>query len=338
MTSTSGEDRISRRGLVAGSAALATTLAANSTATDAESPNPILGHAIATIGVPDVAAAQAMYMKAIGLREANKGKVSERVAESWGAPAMRGRPWVMLRCESDDPTFHVRIVQVDPVPGYRTMTTWGLNAVEMISQDIYAVNERVLEAGFEVIGEPRPLSEAYASVHAMQVKGPGEELFYYASDVTGENEFGLIESKSLVDRAFNMVVGTPNFSASRQFCRSALGMELGNAFKFKVRMVADALGYDRDRAIELGSARGRRSGSGIEMDAYPVDLSGPRPRAKGQLPPGVSMMSLATDDFDAVDVSFIAAPKALYGGGRVASFVGPAGEWVELIETETSKD
>ncbi len=47
------------------------------------------------------------------------------------------------------------------------------------------------------------------------------------------------------------------------------------------------------------------------------------------------MISLATDDFDAVDVSFIAPPAALYGGGRVACFVGPSGEWVELIEEET---
>lgn len=130
------------------------------------------------------------------------------------------------------------------------------------------------------------------------------------------------------------MVGTPNFAASRLFYGSGLGMDLGDSFNFKVRMVADALGYDRDQSIELGSARGRWPGSSIELDAYPVGLSGPRPRAKGQLPPGVSMISLATDDFDAVGVSFIAAPKVLYGGGRVGSFVGPAGEWIELIEAD----
>jgi hypothetical protein len=111
-------------------------------------------------------------------------------------------------------------------------------------------------------------------------------------------------------------------------------MDLGSLLSFKVRMVADALGYDRSQAIEIGSARGRRPGSSIESDAYPVGMSGPRPRANGQLPPGVAMISLATDDFDAVDVSFISPPVVLYGGGRVACFVGPSGEWVELIEQE----
>jgi catechol 2,3-dioxygenase-like lactoylglutathione lyase family enzyme len=329
--------RVSRRSVVAGTAAVATAAATHHAQSLAsERPNPIIGHAIATIGVPDVASAQTMYEKAIGLVEVNAGRVSEPVAASWGAPAMRGRPWVMMRCESGDPTFRIRIVEVDAVPGYRAMGTWGLNAIEMISADIYAVNERVLSAGFEVIGEPRPLSEEFASVHAMQMKGPGEEVFYFASDMTGENEFGLIEAKSPVDRIFNAVIGTPNIQASRLFYGTALGMDLGTILNFKVRMVSDALGYDRARAIQIGSARGRRPGSSIECDAYPVDLSGPRPRGTGQLPPGVSMISLATDDFDGVAVSFIAPPAVLYGTGRAASFVGPSGEWVELLEVEAA--
>ncbi|MEQ9112171.1 MAG: hypothetical protein RIF37_16680 [Rhodospirillaceae bacterium] len=325
---------LTRRSVVAGvgTAASAAITSSPTSAMTSEKTNTILGHAIATIGVPDVDQAQRMYEAGIGLYEVNKGTLSADVAESWGAPAMVGRPWVMMRCESGDPTYRVRFVQVDPVPGYRTMTTWGLNAIEMISSDIYAVNERVLSAGFEVIGEPRPLSAAYASVHAMQVKGPGEELFYYAGDVTGENEFGLIKPKSLVDRAFNAVIGTPNIQASRTFYASALGMRLGDVQDFKVRMVADALGYSRDTAIEMGGARGTRPGSSLEFDAYPVALSGPRPRAKGQLPPGVSMISLATNAFDDITVSYIAPPAVLYGAGRAATFVGPAGEWVEIIE------
>lgn len=326
---------VSRRRALGGAAAVTIAVTAQDTKADNHmTANPILGHAIATIGVPDVAAAQAMYEAGIGLYEVNKGTLSAGVAESWGTPAMVGRPWVMMRCESGDETFRVRLVQVDPVPGYRAMATWGLNAIEMISSDIYAVNERVLSAGFDVIGEPRPLSEAYASVHAMQVKGPGEEVFYYAGDVTGENEFGLITPKSLVDRAFNAVIGTPNIKASRAFYGTVLGMSVGDISKFKVRMVADALGYSRDIAIEMGGVRGTRPGSSLEFDAYPVALSGPRPRAAGQLPPGVSMVSLATSDFDAIDVSYIAAPAVLYGGGRAATFVGPSGEWVELIEEE----
>ena len=328
-------DTVTRRAVLAATASAAAMTASARKIEAPSKPNPILRHAIATIGVPDVDDALKKYSAAIGLREFNRGHVSERVAESWGAPAMKGRPWVMTRCESDDPNFAVRFVQVDPVAGYKAMSTWGLNAIEMISEDIYEVNERVLSAGLEVIGEPRPLSEAFASVHAMQVKGPGEEVFYFASDMTGENEFGLIEARSLVDRMFTAVVGTPNILGSRVFYSKALGMDLWDLMAFKVRMVSDALGYDRDRAIQIGSARGREHGNSIELDAYPVELSGPRPRAKGQLPPGVSMISMATDDLDAIGVSFIAPPKVLYGAGRVASFVGPAGEWVELIEKES---
>ncbi len=331
MTDAAGPS-VSRRGIVSGAAAVAAATSASGSASAETRANPILGHHVATIGVPDVAKAQAMYEQAIGVYEVNKGTVSEAVAQAWGAPKMIGKPWVMMRCESGDETFRLRIVEVDPVTGYSAMSTWGLNAIEMISSDIYEVNERVLSAGFEVIGEPRPLSEAYASVHAMQVKGPGEEVFYYAGDVTGENEFGLIQPKSLVDRPFNAVIGTQNMTASRTFYGRQLGMSLGEVQKFKVRVVADALGYSRDVAIEMAGARGTRPGSSLEFDAYNVALSGPRPRAPGQLPPGVSMVSLATDDFDAINVSFISEPAALYGGGPVAAFVGPSGEWVELVQ------
>ena len=328
---------ISRRGAITGTAAATAALAAPATQAQEAAPrNLITGHSIATIGVPDVAAAQAMYEKAIGLYEVNKGTVREQVAMSWGAPAMQGRPWAMMRCESGDPTFRIRIIEVDPVPGYRAMSTWGLNAIEMISQDIYEVNERMLSAGFDVIGEPRPLSPEFASVHAMQVKGPGKEVFYFASDMTGENEFGLIEANTLVDRIFNAVVGTPNIRASRTFYSAVLGMSLGELMEFKVGVVADALGYSRETAIAIGSVRGTRPGSSIEFDAYPVAYSGPRPRAKGQLPPGVSMISLETDHIESIPVSLIAPPAVLYGRGRAASFIGPSGEWVELIEDEKS--
>jgi len=324
---------LARRSVLAATAAtsLVTT---SSTTIGQERGNPIIGHAIATIGVPDVAKAKAMYEKGIGLYEVNSGTVSEQVSASWGAPAMQGRPWAMMRCESGDSTFRIRIVQVDPVPGYFAMSTWGLNAIEMISMDVYEVNERILSAGFEVIGEPRPLSEAFSSVHAMQMKGPGEEVFYFAGDVTGENEFGLITANSLVDRIFNAVIGTPNIKASRSFYANNLGMSLGELMEFKVRVVADALGYSRDRAIAIGAARGTIPGSSLEFDAYPVEFSGPRPRSKGQLPPGVSMISLETSDIDAINVSYISPPASLYGSGQAATFIGPAGEWIEIIETD----
>ena len=322
---------VSRRSVVTGIAATLVVARASSAAAQ-ERRNAILGHAIATIGVPDVAAAQAMYKAAIGLYEVNKGTVSESLAKSWGAPAMAGRPWTMMRCESGDPSFHIRIVEVDPVPGYRAMSTWGLNVIEMISQDIYAVNERVLSAGFKVVGKPAPLAGAFSSLHSMQMTGPGEEMFFFLSYDPDDNKFGLIEATSLVDRMFNAVIGTPNIKASLNFYDAILGMSLRSLVETEIELVAKMLGFPHDRAITLSSARGTRQGSSLEFHGYPVDYSGPHPRAKGQLPPGVSMISLATDDFDSIDVSYAAEPADLYGGGRVATFVGPAGEWVEVIE------
>ncbi len=51
------------------------------------------------------------------------------------------------------------------------------------------------------------------------------------------------------------------------------------------------------------------------------------------------MVSFAVECLDDIPVEFRAAPKAVpdqpYQGRRAAVIEGPAGEWLELIETET---
>jgi hypothetical protein len=54
------------------------------------------------------------------------------------------------------------------------------------------------------------------------------------------------------------------------------------------------------------------------------------------LPPGNSLVSLAVRSLDEIRADWIVPPQdlpgAVYGGRRSATVVGPAGEYVELIE------
>ena len=56
----------------------------------------------------------------------------------------------------------------------------------------------------------------------------------------------------------------------------------------------------------------------------------------GEIPPGVSMVTFIVDKLDTTGLEFRAEPAALrgkpYDGRRAAVAVGPAGEWLELIE------
>ena len=56
----------------------------------------------------------------------------------------------------------------------------------------------------------------------------------------------------------------------------------------------------------------------------------------GQLPPGNAIGSFSVSSLDDFDLEYLSAPiqdaSQAYGGGRCASFVGPAGEITELVE------
>ena len=75
----------------------------------------------------------------------------------------------------------------------------------------------------------------------------------------------------------------------------------------------------------------------IELDEYPAAIEA-RPVEDGFLPAGTSMVSFEVTDLDAFDIAWRATPKILherpYDGRRTAVTVGPAGEWIELIETD----
>jgi hypothetical protein len=74
----------------------------------------------------------------------------------------------------------------------------------------------------------------------------------------------------------------------------------------------------------------------LELDEYP-DNTQARARERGCLPGGMSMVSFGVKSLDDYPVEFRATPiridKAPYNGRRVSVIEGPAGEWLELIET-----
>jgi hypothetical protein len=74
----------------------------------------------------------------------------------------------------------------------------------------------------------------------------------------------------------------------------------------------------------------------LELDDYPDSVK-PRPVNIGHLPPGTAMVSFETASLDALDISWRATPAAVeafpYKGRRVGVTTGPAGEWLEIIET-----
>ena len=73
----------------------------------------------------------------------------------------------------------------------------------------------------------------------------------------------------------------------------------------------------------------------IELDEYPAVFV-PRKRAVNHLPSSTSVVSFLVDSLDDVDVKWRRPPRKIqdfpYNGRKVGVTIGPAGEWIELIE------
>ncbi len=293
-----------------------------------------------TIGCRDLASTEDWYGNWIGYSVIERGEISAALAGSWGTPNMAGRAYILMQPESGADVF-IRAVETDGVDGYRAMTTYGWNSFEIIIEDVYALNERLLKSPFEIIGGPEPIFPD-STIHAMQVIGPSEEVLYLTQE-TDPEATRLPNPGSFIDRQFIMVLACPDIAAVVDFYGSRFGVpgRVGTGDGFSIGIIARAQGLAEDYKFQMGGLRLADHGNSIEVDGYP-DSASLRPQAEGQLPPGNALCSFSVNNLDELDIDYLSSPvndsSIAYAGNRSATFVGPAGELVELIEEQRNSE
>jgi catechol 2,3-dioxygenase-like lactoylglutathione lyase family enzyme len=288
-----------------------------------------------TIGTTDLQIVQDWYTNWLGYSVAERGQVSAPLAASWGTPNMAGRPYILMRPESGEDVF-IRAAGIDDVAGYRPLTTFGWNSFEIIVDDVYALYERLKKGPFEIIGSPQSLGGDFASIHAMQVIGPSKEVLYLTCETGARDKSLLPDPGAFVGRIFILVVSGPDVSTIQEFYTSRFALTAGPPSEIAIELIARAQGLPADHRYPLRFMALKERGNFLEIDGYP-EITGPRPRsAGGLLPPGNALASFSVNALDELDIEFISRPiqetSMAYGGHRSATFIGPAGEVVELIE------
>ncbi|MDX2224452.1 MAG: VOC family protein [Rhodospirillaceae bacterium] len=288
----------------------------------------------ATLAAPDVDAAAAWYTRFLGYRIIDVGKVDTDLAASWGAPKTAGRTYtVMVSPANRD--VGVRVVAADPVPGADADTTFGWGGLEIIVQDTYKVHEAMKAGGVEIVRAPASLGAPFASIHAMQVKGPIGEIIALTTETGDPATSNLPVPQAPIDRIFLVGVSGPRIDALRDFYLTTFKMRPGPVFDGPSPRRAKALGLPATEVFPMTLVRSAERGNTIELHALPAPAKA-RPRADGQLPPGVAIVSFGVASLDIAGVAYLtppaSRPKAGYGGARAATFIGPAGELIEFIE------
>ncbi|MGI9330711.1 MAG: VOC family protein [Gammaproteobacteria bacterium] len=281
-----------------------------------------------TIAVAQLNTVETAYQEHLAYESVGNGIVSAATADVWGAPAAAGQAYVLMQAESGHPTL-IRFIQAQPPASYAPMLTDGWNATELLSTDPDAIAERLVDSPFRIVGPPADLWDAPNAPRAMQAIGPGNELLY----LTRNDDFVI---ETLVDRVFIMVLGGPSMDAFKDFYGDRLGLTVSPPTPFSIGVLSRAQKMPADTKYPLAIA----SLAGpflLELDEYPRGATQPRERRTGELPPGVAMVSFSVADLDALKLDFRGAPTRLteapYAGATVAVTVGPAGEWLEFVES-----
>ena len=285
-----------------------------------------------TLTVPDLAAIERAYGGHLGYEVVERGSLPAELANLWGTPLLADRDYMVMRPASGAPVY-LRVIQQEPVEGYAAMKTWGWNSNEILVQDTYAIRDRLEGSPFQVIGEPKGLS-MNPEIVAMQALGPAGELIYLTRIPEGKSLFNLGSAKSFVDRTFIVVLGGPDMQAMRDFYSSRFGMPVTPAGPSTITVLANAWGMPLETQFPLAIVQFPQDFL-VELDEYPP-AAGPRPQRKGELPPGIAMVTFQVADLDAIEADFVVPPRPIngfpYAGRRAALLRGAAGELIELIE------
>jgi hypothetical protein len=302
-------------------------------ASPAPRPNALTRIKMGTMTSTDLGAVEERFRWWLGYRVVERGTVSATLAAVWGTPGMAGRPYILMQPKGGDDVF-LRAVQIDDVAGYKALTTFGWVCFEIVVSDVYAMARKLLDSPWKIIGGPTSLGGAISSIHAMQMIGPSQEVIYL-TEQTDKTSTMLPNPRGEVGRPFLSVLGGPDVGAIARFYADKFGMPAATPNPGTNALVNAAMGLPCDTKLEMGFMPMHDPANFLEIDGYPRS-AGARPRNAGQLPPGNAIYSFSVPDLDAIGIKYLSAPvretSLVYGGRRVAAYIGPAGEIAELVE------
>jgi len=286
----------------------------------------------ATVMAPDPTVAAAAYVNHLGYQEVIATQVPDDIAASWGAPAMAGRRVVSVRSESGNGAI-LRFVEGTPLGSYAPFTTYGWNALEILTTDVDSLPAKLEGSPFKIIGMPRDLYPS-GSIRAMQTLAVAKEMVYLTQINEAPETDYLPKAKTLLDHLFITILGSDDFDGSRKFYSDHFDVTLGEVHDMRVTGLNVAFDLDIETKHKLSTIRLAEKAT-LELDDFPKAAKHREVR-DGEIPPGIALLSLIVDSLDNVKLPFrgdiIQRDGPLYQGRRAATIVGSAGEWIELVE------
>jgi hypothetical protein len=288
----------------------------------------------ATLTVPDPEASARRYIEWFGYRAVEQGRIDGRLADSWAAPRVAGRRFVVLEPASGAQVF-LRFIEADSPASYRPLRTYGWAALEICVKDVLAVNERLQSSPFEIIGPPREI-ERLPTIFPMQVMGPDREIVYLTQIRGDLPSYDLPRAATPIDKLFILVLACSDLAASLAWFERHTRLALGRKMSIVYTMLAKSFELPMSDLHEIATMVHGRDVF-LELDQYPPAAT-PRAAPAGDLPPGIALATFAHPEFGELAGPWIVPPArhagSIYGGRLAGTLRAPDGTLVEMVESD----
>lgn len=282
---------------------------------------------LSTLITRDLDASLSHYCEQLELTVSYRGSFGAELAALWQQEALVEAPCALLANAAGE--NWLRIVEVADAANVEPLKQFGWMALEVSVEDVDALAESFAGTVFDVLRPPANL-DISDQLRACQVQGPSKEVFYF-TEIKGQVPgFDLSPARCKVDRLFIPVQCSPNRDASIAFYRQFDGVK-GQAFDTIVTVVNQAWGLPLNTKQPIATVA-LAGGNLIEIDELPEAA----PRSTDRLSLGIAAITLLIDDIDSAQIDWLSPPRRIsnapYNGARVGLAIGPAGEWIEVLE------
>ncbi len=287
----------------------------------------ILGPVLAaTLTTTHVDACVTAWCEHLHQRVHSDGVVSEALAAAWQRPLLAGARQVWLANALGEPWL--RLLGSDDAVPVKPFEHAGWLSLEINVEDVDALHEALLDSPFTILGAPADL-DISPDIRAMQVVGPTGEVLYLTQikrDVPG---FDLPLARCAVDKIFIPVLLAQSRDRALQTFEQFPGT-VGNRFDTRITVINRARGLPLETRHPIATLQ-LRGQSLIEIDE--LDGLSPRPRSMHDLPTGISLISFAMRNGDALPDGCLAyrLQDGPFSGHRGYLMEGAAGELIELL-------
>jgi len=273
------------------------------------------------------------YNNHLDYKVVDRGTIDKQLGTIWDADGMLDHSYLIMQPSSNQEVY-LRFIECEETTNYKPVGTHGWNSTEILVQDPDQLAIDLENSEFDIIGMPYDLYPTPDAPRAMQVLGPSKEMVYLTRIIPEGSGFNLGGAESYVDRVFIMVVGGPSMEELQIFYRDKLKMPVTKASDWSIGVISTLNNLPEDTVYPLSLATFEKDFA-IELDEYPSAMV-PRELAKDHLPPSTAAVSFLVNSLDDAEVEWREEPTSVkafpYNGRRVGVTIGPAGEWVELIE------